>query len=104
MREFHNRRMATITGIEIQGMVKHWLNTPAGAYLGSSYGSNIKELLQRPQAEGMADAVIRKMRADIPILQSLPDGATNIYSMQASPDRLDLVIEVAGQALQVPGI
>lgn len=95
--------MATITGTEIQKMVRHWLNTPAGSYLGSSYGSNIKELLQRPQADGMADAVIRKMRADIPILQSLPNGSINIYSVRVSPDRLDLVIEVAGQAIEVPG-
>lgn len=95
--------MATITGTEIQRMVRHWLNTPAGSFLGSSYGSNIKELLQRPQADGMADAVIRKMRADIPILQSLPNGSINIYSVRVSPDRLDLVIEVAGQAIEVPG-
>ena len=95
--------MATITGTEIQKMVRHWLNTPAGSYLGSIYGSNIKDLLQRPQADGMADAVIRKMRADIPILQSLPDGSINIYSVRVSPDRLDLMIEVAGQAIEVPG-
>jgi len=95
--------MATITGIDIQGMVRHWLNTPAGSYLGSGYGSTLKELLQRPQADGMADAVIQKMRADIPILQSLPSGAINIYSLATAPDRLDLVIEVAGQAIEVSG-
>lgn len=94
--------MATITGIDIQDMVRHWLNTPVGAYLGSSYGSNIKDLLQRPQADGMADAVIQKMRTDIPILQSLPAGSVNIYSMASGSDRLDLMIEVAGWAIQVP--
>lgn len=96
--------MATITGIDIHDMVRHWLNTPVGAYLGSSYGSNIKDLLQRPQADGLADAVIQKMRADIPVLQSLPSGDINLYSATTTPDRLDLVIEVAGQIIQAPGV
>jgi len=96
--------MATITGIDIQGMVRHWLNTPEGAYLGSSYGSNIKELLQNPQAIGRADAVILKMKTDIPILQSLPSGSINIYSITSSADKLELVIDVAGQIVQVPTI
>lgn len=103
MPEFNNAGMAKITGTEIQKMVRHWLNTPAGAYLGSSYGSNLKDLLQHPQADGMADSVISKMRADIPLLQSLAEGAINIYSVGTAPDRLDLMIEVAGQAIEVPG-
>jgi len=84
-------------------MVRHWLNTPAGTYLGSDYGSNLNDLLQQPLASGMADGVIAKMHADIPILRSLPDGSVNIYSLQKSPDRLDFVIEVAGQTIDVQG-
>lgn len=96
--------MATITGNEIQGMVRHWLNTPVGAYLGSDYGQDIKSLLQLAQSDGAPEAFLQKMRADIPALQALPDGSLNLYGVQSAPDRLDLFVEVAGQAIQVPGV
>lgn len=95
--------MATITGIDIQAMVRHWLNTPMGAYLGSDYGSNIPDLLQLPFSDGLADAVIQKMRADIPILQSLPGGSINIYSITTAPDRRELLIEFFGQTINFSG-
>ena len=82
-------------------MVAHWLNTPVGSYLGSDYGSNIKDILQNPQFDGVADSVIKKMRVDIPVLQSMPEGYINIYSIQTAPDRLDMLIEIAGQTIQV---
>ena len=44
--------MATITGKDIQEMVRHWLNTPVCGYLGSGYGQDAKALLQLPQADG----------------------------------------------------
>lgn len=95
--------MATISSTDIQAMVSHWVNVPINGYLGSDYGQDMKPLLQRPQADNVAEAVLQKMRADVPVLQALPDGATNIYGMQTALDRLDLVIEVAGQAIQVSG-
>ena len=84
-------------------MVRHWLNTPMGAYLGSDYGSNIPDLLQLPFSDGLADTVIQKMRADIPILQSLPSGSVNIYGITTSPDKRELLIEVAGQLIGFDG-
>ena len=38
------------------------------------------------------------------LLQVLPNGAINLYSMRTPPDRLDLVIEVAGRAITVPEV
>lgn len=95
--------MATINGNDIQAMVRHWLNTPTGAYLGSDYGQGFRAILQRPLEDGAADALLQKMREDVPLLQSLPAGAINLYGVRTPPDRLDLVIEVAGQTIQVPG-
>jgi hypothetical protein len=95
--------MATITSKDIQGMVGHWLDTPVGAYLGSNYGQDAKAPLQRPQADGVPEAFIQKMRQDIPALQTLPAGALNLYSVRTPPDRVDLFIDVAGTAIQVPG-
>jgi hypothetical protein len=94
--------MTAINGTDIQAMVRHWLNTPMNAYLGSDYGQNINALLQQPQMDGAADAVLQKLLSDVPILKSLPAGSVNLYGMQTAPDRLDLVIEVAGQVIEVP--
>lgn len=96
--------MEKITGTDIHSMARHWLNTPANGYLGSSYGQDIKALLQNPQAAGEADGVLQKLRTDVPILSVLPDGSVNLYGVQRAPDRLDLVIEVAGQAVEVGGV
>lgn len=93
--------MANITGNDIQLMVKHWLNTPVNGYLGSSYGQDIKALLHTPQATGEADAVIQKLRGDVPVLAVLPAGSVNLYGVSEAPDRLSLVFEVAGQAIEV---
>lgn len=94
--------MATITGNEIQGMVGHWLHTPINGYLGSDYGQDVKALLQQPQTDGAPDAFLQKMRSDVTVLQALPAGSINLYGVQTPPDRLDLVIEVAGQVIEVP--
>jgi len=93
--------MATITGNDIQHMVRHWLNTPVGAYLGSDYGQDVKSLLQRPHADGAANAFLAKMRADVPVLDALPTGSLNLYGQPVAPDRLNLVVEVAGQAIDI---
>jgi hypothetical protein len=95
--------MATITGHDIQGMARHWLNTPVGSYLGSDYGQDAKSLLQLPQSDGAPEAFLQKMREDVPALQALPAGSVNLYGVPTPPDRLDLIVEVAGQAIQVPG-
>ncbi len=96
--------MATITGKDIQEMVRHWLDTPVSGYLGSDYGQDIKSLLQLAQSDGAPEALLEKLRLDVPVLQALPSGAVNLYSVQTPPDRLDLVIEVAGQAITVPEV
>jgi len=95
--------MATITGNGFQAMVRHWLNTPACGYLGSDYGQDVKSLLQLAQTSGAPDAFLAKLRDDVPALQVLPPGALNLYAVASAPDRLDLMIEVAGQAIQVAG-
>lgn len=93
--------MATITGNDIQGMVSHWLHTPANGFLGSDYGQDAKSLLQRPAADGAPDAYLNKLRVDVEVLQALPRNSVNLYGIHTPPDRLDLVIEVAGQTISV---
>lgn len=94
--------MATITPNDIQDMTRHWINTPVCGYLGSDYGQDAKSMLQLPHSDGnAAEAFLQKLRADVPVLQVLPAGTLNLYGIPSAPDRLDLVVEVAGQSIQV---
>ena len=95
--------MTRIDGTDIQRMVRHWLNTPTNGYLGSGYGQDARALLHRPMADGAPDAYLGKLRADVPLLQALPAGDVNLYGVESAPDRLDLVVEVAGAGLLVQG-
>lgn len=88
--------METITGTDVQNMVRHWLETPVNGYLGSDYGQDLKALLQQPQLSGLANETLAKLQDDVEILKILPDGSTNIYGVHTQPDKLGLVIEVAG--------
>ena len=94
--------MNQIKGEDIQKFVDHWLKTPVNGYLGSGYGQDLPALLQRPQADGSADDFVDKLREDIAIINALPEGTTNLYGIQTVPDRLDLVIEVAGKIFTIP--
>ncbi|MFA5920096.1 MAG: hypothetical protein WC856_02245 [Methylococcaceae bacterium] len=97
-----NTTIDTITGLDVQLMVQHQLQTPLNGYLGSGYGSDTKALLMRPQNDGSADEYLAKLRKDVPVLQALPAGSTNLYGVQTAPDRLDLMIEVAGTMFTLP--
>ncbi len=94
----------TITAEDIQAMVTHWLHTPQNGYLGSGYGQNTKALLQLPQLDGSPEEYLQKLKDDVPILKALPEGGVNLYGIHTAPDRLDLVIEVAGRTLSIPAI
>lgn len=93
----------SITPTDIEQMVLHWLSTPAGSYLGSSYGHNLKNPLQRPTMDLRMEEVIEKMTQDIPILGALGAGAVNLYAYQGEKlTDIDLVVEVAGMSIPVP--
>ncbi len=83
----------------------HWVNTPAGSYLGSSYGNNVKNTLQRPTMDTDADEVLQKLRTDIPLLNALPAGSVNVFAYPDPEyvDRLQIVIEVAGRQFYATG-
>ena len=82
-------------------MVSHWLDTPVNGYLGSSYGQDIKALLQNPLSTGGADALIAKLRNDIPALAVFPQGSVNLWTQTLPPDRLQIMIEIGGTSIPV---
>lgn len=95
--------MAKITPHEIHDMARHWLNTPASGYLGSDYGQDAKSMLQRPHMDTAADSFLAKLRRDVPVLQVLPPGSLNLYGRATGGDRMELVLDIAGQPLEVGG-
>lgn len=99
MTSMENR--AKITARDLSGMVEHWLGCPPGGYLGSDYGSPVKDLLQSPMAAGLADGLIDKARQDVPLLSQAPPGAVNVYAYDEDIDRKVIVFDVAGELINV---
>lgn len=93
-----------ITSRDIAAMTSHWLGTPPNGYLGSSYGADVKSLLQTPMAAGLADGLIAKCRQDVPILLSAPPDMVNVYAYDAELDRKVIKFEIAGELLDVDGV
>jgi hypothetical protein len=93
--------MDKITPADIQEMVSHWLATPLNGYLGSGFGQTVTDLLQTPLRTGQADAVIAKLRRDVPILGALPRGTINLFSIPEGPDKLRIFINVNGTEVDV---
>lgn len=90
-----------ITGADVQDMVRHHLGTQPNGYLGSDYGADVKATLQTPEATGIGDSFIAKMRQDVPVLTVMPSGAVNIYYEDVEPDRRNLIVDVAGQQISI---
>lgn len=81
-------------------MLKHWLSSPAGGYLGQSYGNDVQGLIHDPMRAGGADMEIRKLRADIPLMSRIED--INIYASDLNEfDQQALVFELSGQTVTV---
>lgn len=91
-----------ITARDVQDMSAHWLATPENAYLGQSYGNDLKSVLHNPLSAGLADSQIAKLRNDVPPLRLAPAGAVNIWSEPVGADQLRLSLEVSGSMLALP--
>lgn len=90
-----------ITADDVQGMVSHWLGCPPNGYLGSPYGAPVDELLQSPQHGPAADALMTKLRADVPVIAQLDGQAVAVMAEPDGPDRTLLTIEVAGSRIPI---
>lgn len=90
-----------ITPRDVYGMVDHWIKTPVNGYLGSRYGSDLKSLLQTPQAAGIADGLIAKCRQDVPILTTAGPEAVSVWGESVGSDELRIVFRVLDQDIEV---
>lgn len=82
-------------------MIRHWLNTPVNGYLGSSYGADMKSMLQAPMRTGIADSFLAKLRVDVPLVATLPTGTLNVYAVDEGPDKRTIYIDVAGESVLI---
>lgn len=93
----------SIPATEPVEMLKHWLSSPEGGYLGQDYGNDVQRLIHSPMLAGGADLQIRKLRADIPLLSRVED--INIYSVDLDGlDKVALMFEVNGQTVTVQDV
>jgi hypothetical protein len=74
--------------------VRHWLATSINGYLGSGYGIDLKAYLHKPMNTFDGDAIIDKMRVDIPALAALPRNVINLYFENAGLDGKKLHITI----------
>ncbi|MDQ7977160.1 hypothetical protein QYH69_07855 [Paraburkholderia sp. SARCC-3016] len=86
---------------DIEAQIQHWLSTEVDGYLGSTYGSPIRELLQNPFSAGLADAFLAKLRADVPLLTLLPANAVDLNYVNTGPDKQQIFISVMGRSIRI---
>ncbi|ENV88216.1 hypothetical protein ACE5JW_11815 [Acinetobacter radioresistens] len=79
---------------QIQAMIEHWLDTPANAYYGSSYGADLRKLLFVPMHTEAADSFLDKMKEDIPLLADLDSNALSIVSEDIDHDKKHFYIQL----------
>lgn len=93
--------MSKITEQDILKMVQHWLNTPVNTYLGSDYGFDKHQLLFQPLDMHNADAVIAKLRKDVPVLDVLPTDAVNLFAIPIGPDKLQIFLQIGSLQINI---
>jgi hypothetical protein len=91
----------SFTPADIEAQIQHWLSTEVDGYLGSTYGTTIRELLQNPFGAGLANAFLAKMRADIPLLTMLPANAVDLSYVDQGPDKRTIMISVLGRTVRI---
>lgn len=86
---------------KVQAMIEHWLNTPPNGYFGQSYGADIRNMLLRELSSDNADALLKKLRADIPLLDQLNDDQLSINTATQDFDKLHIYLRVGNIAISL---
>ncbi|MGL4735677.1 MAG: hypothetical protein ACRCWB_11490 [Enterovibrio sp.] len=81
---------------DLKGMTEHWLSTQSCSYLGSDYGHNIRDTLQRPVRSVDGDGFIRKLSKDVPLIAALPSDTVGVYLSETGIDSSVITLELAG--------
>lgn len=90
-----------IDALKIKAMVTHWLKTPPNGYFGQSYGADVRNMLLRELSSDNADALLRKLRLDIPLLNQLDDSQLSIDTITEGFDKLYVYLLIGNIAINL---
>jgi hypothetical protein len=88
-----------IDAANIKDMINHWLATPPNGYFGQSYGADVRTVLLRQLNSDNADNLLRQVRRDIPLLDSLNDSQLSIDVQASGTDSLYVYLMVGNIAI-----
>lgn len=86
----------SIEATDIKNMVEHWLSTPPNSYFGQSYGADVRSMLLKELSADNADSLLKKLRADIPLLNQLNENQLSVSTLTADFDKLYVYLNIGG--------
>ena len=90
-----------INANDVRRMIDHWLSTPPNGYFAQSYGADVKIMLLRELSSSNADALLEKLKQDIPLLKQLDDDQLRIETETVDFDRLNVYLMVGEIAIML---
>ena len=92
-----------IDGPKIKAMVEHWLKTPPNGYFGQGYGADVRNMLLRELSSDNADALIKKLRRDIPLIAQLDDSQVSISTTTRGHDQVYVYLFIGNITIDLGG-
>lgn len=90
-----------ITAEHIRQMIIHWLDTPPNGYFAQGYGADAKAMLLKELSADVADEFLSKLRADIPIINTLDEDQLSISIETVGFDTINVVLSIGGIDIQL---
>lgn len=90
-----------INANDVRRMIDHWLSTPPNGYFAQGYGADVKIMLLRELSSSNADALLEKLKQDIPLLKQLDDDQLRIETETVAFDRLNVYLMVGEIAIML---
>lgn len=90
-----------ITAEHIRQMIIHWLDTPPNGYFAQGYGADAKAMLLKELSADVADEFLSKLRADIPIINTLDEDQLSISIETVGFDTINVVLSIGSIDIQL---
>jgi hypothetical protein len=90
-----------IDAAKIKAMVNHWLETPPNGYFTQSYGADVRSMLLRELSSDNADALLDKLRRDIPLMAQLDSNQLSIDSETDGFDKVYVYLFIGNIAINL---
>lgn len=90
-----------INADKIKAMVNHWLDTPPNGYFAQGYGADVRSMLLRELSGDNADALLKKLRTDIPLINQLDDSQVDISTETRDFDKIYVYLFIGNIAIEL---